>query len=69
MLLRSPEMYDAFVDSLEWVTRDGMTTAAVADISVKQLQNMFGVVPARCCPPRLSSNAFKRSFFFLNDIL
>jgi hypothetical protein len=40
-----------------------MSTAAVADISVKQLQNMFGAGPgARQMLPitesRLSSNAF-----------
>ena len=44
VLLRSPEMYASFVDTLEWVLREGMTTETVSTIADRQLRDMWGVL-------------------------
>ena len=44
VLLRSPEMYTAFVDALEWVLREGMTAETVSTIADKQLLDMWRVL-------------------------
>ena len=41
VLLRSPEMYAAFVDSLEWMLREGMPEKTAAAIAEKQLRDMW----------------------------
>ena len=44
VLLRSPEMYASFVDTIEWVLREGMTTETVSTIADRQLRDMWGVL-------------------------